>query len=146
MVGEIRNGRAGGEARALSTPCSWANTSISDRSSSVDYRSFLTTETPIPPPAEKFENRPLGPTKLLESATYKMRKSIERLVQGQEVNGPGAFAGSILSPLKSTRYAAFSTTTSSLFLRTIRTTSLVLPGSSKSSPTFSDHLSVARLI
>ena len=62
MVGEIRNGRAGGEARALSTPCSWANTSISDRSSSVDYRSFLTTETPIPPPAEKFENRPLGPT------------------------------------------------------------------------------------
>ena len=80
------------------------------------------------------------------TATYKMRKSIERLVQGQEVNGPGAFAWSILSPLKSTRYAAFSTTTSSLFLRTIRTTSLVLPGSSKSSPTFSDDLSVARLI
>ena len=62
MVGEIRNGRAGGEARVLSTPCSRANTSISGRSSSVDYRSFLTTETPIPPPAEKFENRPLGPT------------------------------------------------------------------------------------
>ena len=32
------------------------------------------------------------------TATYKMRKSIERLVQGQEVNGPGAFAWSILSP------------------------------------------------
>jgi len=30
----------------------------------------------------KFENRLLGPTNLLESATYKMRKSIERLVQG----------------------------------------------------------------
>jgi hypothetical protein len=73
-------------------------------------------------------SNPFAPTTLLESATYFIRKSEERLVQGQEVNGPGAFAWSILSPLKSTRYAAFSTTTSSLFLRTIRTTSLVLPG------------------
>src|SRR5437660_4139852 len=30
-------------------------------------------------------SNPFAPTNLLESATYKMRKSIERLVQGQEV-------------------------------------------------------------
>ena len=30
---------------------------------------------------------PFAPTNLLESATYKMRKSIERLVQGQDVTG-----------------------------------------------------------
>ncbi len=29
----------------------------------------------------------IAPTNLLESATYKMRKSIERLVQGQDVTG-----------------------------------------------------------
>src|ERR1700730_9426749 len=81
-----------------------------------------------------------------EPTTYRCTMVVERLLQGQEVNGRGAFAWTILSPLKSTGYAAFSTTISSLFLRTIRTTSLVLPGSSKSSPTFSDHLSVARSI
>jgi len=48
-------------------------------------------------------SNPFAPTNLLVSATYKTGKRIERLVQGQEVNGPGAFAWSILSPLKSTR-------------------------------------------
>src|SRR5260370_16437039 len=57
-----------------------------------------------------------------------MGKFNERLVEGQEVNATGALAWSILSPLKSARYSAFSTTTSSLFLRTMRTTSLVLLG------------------
>jgi len=32
-------------------------------------------------------SNPFAPTNLVESATYKMRKSIERLVQGQEVDG-----------------------------------------------------------
>ena len=32
---------------------------------------------------------------------------VERLVPGQEVNGSSAFAPTILSPLKSMRYAAF---------------------------------------
>src|SRR6266436_10314647 len=77
-------------------------------------------------------SNPFAPTTLLESATYKMRKSIERLVRSQEVIGPSAFAPSILSPLKSMRYVATSTGTSPSFLRTIRTTSVVLLGSSKS--------------
>ncbi len=54
-------------------------------------------------------SNPFAPTNLLESATYKMRKSIERLVQGQEVNGWNRFTPTILSSLKSMRYAAFST-------------------------------------
>ena len=32
-------------------------------------------------------SNPFAPTNLLESATYKMRKSIERLVRGQDVTG-----------------------------------------------------------
>jgi len=41
-----------------------------------------------------------------------MRKSIERLVQGQEVDGSSPFASTIISPLNSILYAAFSTVTS----------------------------------
>src|SRR5882762_164398 len=91
-------------------------------------------------------SNPFAPTNLLESATYKMRKSIERLVQGQEVNAPGALAWSILSPLKSARYAAFSTTTSSLFLRTMRTTSLVLLGVRSPAQRFQGDCARARFI
>src|SRR5258708_14590515 len=43
-------------------------------------------------------SNPFAPTNLLESATYKMRKSIERLVQGQDVAGSGPFAPTVLFP------------------------------------------------
>ena len=54
---------------------------------------------------------------------------------GQEVNGSSAFAPTCLSSLKSMPYAAVLAATSTLFLRTIRTISMVLLGSSKSFPT-----------
>jgi hypothetical protein len=40
---------------------------------------------------------------------------MERLVAGQEVNGSNPFAPTIFSPLKSMRYTAFSTATSTFF-------------------------------
>jgi hypothetical protein len=41
-------------------------------------------------------SNPFAPTNLLESATYKMRESIERLVQGQDVDGSNPFAPAIV--------------------------------------------------
>jgi hypothetical protein len=46
-------------------------------------------------------SNPFAPTNLLESATYKMLKSIERLGQGQEVDSSNPFAPTIISPLDS---------------------------------------------
>ena len=44
-------------------------------------------------------SNPFAPTNLFESATYRMRKSIERLVQGPEVGGSNPFAPIFISPL-----------------------------------------------
>jgi hypothetical protein len=58
-------------------------------------------------------SNPFAPTNLLESATYKMRKSIERLVQGQDVDGSNPFAPAIV--FKSMLYPAFPATSSTAF-------------------------------
>jgi hypothetical protein len=60
-------------------------------------------------------SNPFAPTNLLESTTYKMRKSIERLVHGQEVGASNRLVTMILSPIRSMRYAAFSTASSISF-------------------------------
>ena len=68
-------------------------------------------------------SNPLAPTTPLESATYFTRKSEERLVQGQALDGSNPFVPITLFSLKSLRYAAFSAAPSTSFVRTIRTTS-----------------------
>jgi hypothetical protein len=65
---------------------------------------------------------------------YCTRIVVERLVAGQDVEDSNPFATTVLSALKSMRYAAFSIPTSTSFLRTTRTTSQVLFGNSKPSP------------
>jgi len=64
------------------------------------------------------------------------RMVVERLVSGQEVNGPSAFPPTTLSSLKSMRYGAFSTATSTSFLRTMRTTSEVFVWKFEAQPNF----------
>src|SRR5436190_6408532 len=82
-------------------------------------------------------SNPFAPTNLLESATYKMRKSIERLVQGQEVDGSSSFAPTIISPLNSILYAALSTATSGRDLGTTGTAEGFFVENVKPSPTLS---------
>jgi hypothetical protein len=55
-------------------------------------------------------------------------KSKERLVPGQDVDASNPLATTILSPLRSMRYAAFSSSSSAFILRTTRTTAAVLFG------------------
>jgi|GEM_PF-6437737 len=45
-------------------------------------------------------SNPFAPTTSLESATYKMRKSIERLVHSQAVDGSNLFPSITLLPFK----------------------------------------------
>jgi hypothetical protein len=59
---------------------------------------------------------------------------LARLVRDQEVEGSNPFAPTIISPLDSTIYAAFSTSGFASFLRT---TSAILGGSTKPKPTVS---------
>jgi hypothetical protein len=61
---------------------------------------------------------------------------VERLVRGQAINSPSAFAPTTLSSLKSMRYAAFSTVTSTSFLWTMRTTSEVFVWKFQAQPNF----------
>src|SRR5208283_2683585 len=67
----------------------------------------------------------------------KRLRIFEFLVRDQEVGGSNPLAPTKISPLDSTSYAAFSTASFDSFSRTIRTTSVVLGGSSKPKPTFS---------
>src|SRR5271166_3739862 len=62
---------------------------------------------------------------------------LARLVRDQEVEGSNPFAPTIISPLDSTIYAAFSTLVVAWFLRTIRTTSVVSGGGAKPKPVIS---------
>src|SRR6266446_778249 len=62
---------------------------------------------------------------------------VERLVSGQEVNGPSAFPPTTLSSLKSMRYGAFSTALLLHFCGQCGQHPRFLFGSSKPSPTFS---------
>jgi hypothetical protein len=60
---------------------------------------------------------------------------LARLVRDQEVDGSNPFAPTIISPLDSILYAAFSTSGFASFLRAIRATSAILGGSAKPKPT-----------
>ena len=57
-------------------------------------------------------SNPLAPTILFESTIYITRKSEERLVAGQELERSNPPTPSIISPLDSYHYAAFSTASS----------------------------------
>ena len=73
-------------------------------------------------------SNPLAPTNSLESATYSTRKSEERLVQGQDIDASSPLATTILSPLRSIRYAGIRNCEFYFILRTTRTTAVVLFG------------------
>ena len=60
-------------------------------------------------------SNPLAPTNSLESASYSTRKSEERLVPGQDVDGSNPFVPTIVLFFKSMLYTASSTTSSASF-------------------------------
>jgi hypothetical protein len=70
-------------------------------------------------------SNPLAPTTSLEPATYRGTMVVERLAQRQDVDASNPLVTTILSPLGSMRYAAFSNASSCFSLRTARTTAAV---------------------